>query len=220
MIGLRYVQNSFGLNITLSLFSTSARIQDLDEAVLDRVDEVVQLPKPELAERARLIRQYFSAYLHHDPPTDFLRASAAGQAAAEAGRGVGVAARGIHVDDSTDVALNISDRRDHDDGSMLEVCATTGDVLAPANAGKASSPQPELEAGANVRPPAGKYGEKNRMSRRRVGCGGGGGVVRMSEGFRKNMAVRMAMLAVRSEGFYGRDMAHFFSAVQVRHRIK
>lgn len=43
-------------------------------------------------------------------------------------------------------------------------------------------------------------------------------MVRMSEEFRDKAAALMAMLAVRSEGFYGRDMQHFFSAVQVRER--
>ncbi|CAM9696652.1 unnamed protein product, partial [Ectocarpus fasciculatus] len=56
---------------------TTSRPQDLDEAIFDRVDEVIHLPTPGLPERARLIRQYFSRYLHHDPPADFLRAPAA-----------------------------------------------------------------------------------------------------------------------------------------------
>lgn len=40
--------------------------------------------------------------------------------------------------------------------------------------------------------------------------------LQLSAGFEDNAAGLIAMFAVRSEGFYGRDMAHFFSAVQVR----
>lgn len=179
---------------------------------------MVQLPRPELAERARLIRQYFSAYLHHDPPADFLRASAAGEAAAEAAGGGGAAARGVHGDGSTNPALSKPGRFDHDDGNREDLRAAARSVPASAKTERATSPQPELEGGAGVPSPVGKLREDVRRDRRHGGCGGsgGGGVVRMSEGFRERMAGLMAMLAVRSEGFYGRDIAHFFSAVQVR----
>eukprot|EP00904_Undaria_pinnatifida_P014019 jgi/Undpi1/9748/HiC_scaffold_27.g12204.m1 len=59
-----------------SMVLTTSRPKDLDEAVLDRVDEVIHLPLPRLPERARLVRQYFKAYLHRDPPIDFLSAAA------------------------------------------------------------------------------------------------------------------------------------------------
>ncbi|CAM9678667.1 unnamed protein product [Hapterophycus canaliculatus] len=144
---------------------TTSRPQDLDEAVLDRVDEVLHLPRPGLAERARLIRLYFSSYLHHDPPSDFLRGPAAGGAAGcreTAGR------------------REASLQRDGDTENRRSVWSRV-------------------------------FVKKKR------GCedsGGRRGVVRMSEGFKRKAPRLMAMLAVRSEGFYGRDMAHLFSAVQ------
>ena len=42
------------------------------------------------------------------------------------------------------------------------------------------------------------------------------GNLQLSKGFDEKAAGLIAMFAVRSEGFYGRDIAHFFSAVQVR----
>lgn len=41
----------------------------------------------------------------------------------------------------------------------------------------------------------------------------------MGDGVPDRAAGLMAMLTVRSEGFYGRDMARFFSAVQVRETV-
>ncbi|CAM9799256.1 unnamed protein product, partial [Discosporangium mesarthrocarpum] len=37
--------------------------QDLDEAILDRVDEVIHLPLPDLPQRRRLAQQYFDLHL-------------------------------------------------------------------------------------------------------------------------------------------------------------
>ncbi|CAN0519352.1 unnamed protein product [Ectocarpus sp. 12 AP-2014] len=140
---------------------TTSRPQDLDEAILDRVDEVVHLPTPGLPERARLIRQYFSSYLHHDPPADFLGARAAlGSAAARA-------------------------------------------VRAPAV--EATSPVGEREGSAA----GGWHSRKSSTSSNSSNSNSNTGSRDIDDA-----AGLMAMLAVRSEGFYGRDMAHFFSAVQ------
>lgn len=164
---------------------------------------MIELPKPGLAERARLIRQYFSAYLHHDPPTDFLQVAAAAVAVsaavltgtmAEAARGAGVAAR-----------------RGHDDRSPSGC-----DMPRPKRA-VPSSLHPEMGGETEGFPPVGEAGtgEQGDFRKGRRACDG---AVRMGEGFRDKAPGLMAMLAVRSEGFYGRDMAHFFSAVQVRER--
>ncbi|CAN0479126.1 unnamed protein product, partial [Ectocarpus sp. 12 AP-2014] len=142
---------------------TTSCPQDLDEAILDRVDEVVHLPTPGLPERARLIRQYFSSYLHHDPPADFLRARVAlGSAAARA-------------------------------------------VTAPAV--EATSPVGGRESSAV----GGRHFRKSSTSSTSSTSNSNS-----NTGLRDidEAAGLMAMLAVRSEGFYGRDMAHFFSAVQ------
>lgn len=173
---------------------------------------MIELPKPGLAERARLIRQYFSAYLHHDPPSDFLLqppapavlsapAALTGTAGGEPPRSEGAAAA----------------RRGHDDDHGSGTRDTPRPNTAPP------SPHPELEGEAEgcPPPPAAKAAGKSEGGN---GCRGGGrafaSAVRISEGFRDKSPGLMAMLAVRSEGFYGRDMAHFFSAVQVRRKGK
>ena len=178
----------------------SCTTQDLDEAVLDRVDEVIELPKPGLAERTRLIRQYFSAYLHSDPPSDFLQSPTAVSAAASMGTTAEAGSSG-----------RVPARTSHDDHS-------TSGRDTPRTKRAPPSLHPELEGEAEGCPLEEKTGKSEQGNGRRGGwaCDGAG---RMSEGFRDKSAGLMAMLAVRSEGFYGRDMAHFFSAVQVRERI-
>lgn len=166
------------------------------------MDEVIELPKPGLPERARLIRQYFSAYLHHDPPTDFLRlpAPAASTAASTGTRAVTARSGGVAA------------RWDQDEHS-----SSGRDARKPTRA--THSLHAELEGGTEGSPPVEQAGTSER------GNGGRGGracdgAVRMSEGFRDTAPRLISMLAVRSEGFYGRDMEHFFSAVQVRRRAK
>ena len=111
--------------LTRVLLASRTRHQDLDEAMLDRMDEVIHLPAPKLTERKELARQYFSIYLHHNVPEE-------------------ECIEGTH--------------------------------------------------------------DNNERA---------GGLIRLSEDFVPKMAGLVKMLAVRSEGFYGRDMVRFFSAVQV-----
>lgn len=207
--------------------------QDLDEAILDRVDEVVHLPTPGLPERARLIRQYFSSYLHHDPPADFLRAPAALEPAAApavrapaveatsrvGGRGSSVAGGWHFRKSSNSTSTNTSNSntgsRDVDDvdrdldanGERQEFVETRREGGQPTAAAASTTQQHQPEAHL---PADTAKDEKNNLR-----AGSGDGVVRLSDGFRDKAAGLMAMLAVRSEGFYGRDMAQFFSAVQV-----
>ncbi|CAN0130048.1 unnamed protein product, partial [Pylaiella littoralis] len=136
---------------------TTSRPQDLDEAMLDRVDEVVELPRPGLAERARLIRQYCSIYLHHDPPADFLHAPVA--------------------------AVVARHRR----------------VASPS--------------GQQITPTTTTINDSNNNSADNC-TGNCNNLDGDNRGHDRDAPRLMAMLAVRSEGFYGRDMAHFFSAVQ------
>lgn len=219
--------------------SSSDPTQDLDEAILDRVDEVVHLPTPGLPERARLIRQYFSSYLHHDPPADFLRAPAVlGSAAARAVRAPAVettspvggrgssAAGGWHFrKSSTSTTSNSNSNtgsRDIDDvdrnldangerQEFVESRREGGRPTAMAKAATAAAASTTQQHQPEAHLPADTTEDEKENPR----TGGGGGVVRLSDGFRAKAAGLMAMLAVRSEGFYGRDMAHFFSAVQV-----
>lgn len=162
---------------------------------------MIELPKPGLTERTCLIRQYYTAYLHHDPPVDFLQSPAPAVSAAlltgttkELARSEGVAAR--------------KDHDHHDDHS-----SSGRDTLRP----KRTAPplHPELKGEPKGCHPVGQAGTSEGGNGRRGGRAHDG-AVRMSQEFRNKAPGLMAMLAVRSEGFYGRDVAHFFSAVQVR----
>lgn len=42
-------------------------MQDLDDAVMDRIDETVGFPKPGMAEREKMLRKYFRVYLGRVP---------------------------------------------------------------------------------------------------------------------------------------------------------
>lgn len=173
------------------------------------MDEVIQLPKPGLAERARLIRQYFSAYLHHDPPADFLHLPAPAPAPGSA-----AASTGTTTKEARGGGGGAAARRTSHDGHG----SSGRDTLRPKRA--APSLHPELEGGTEGFPPAPAAGEEAGTREQGDGHRGDGracdGAVPLSEGFTDRAPGLMAMLAVRSEGFYGRDMAHFFSAVQVR----
>lgn len=197
------------------------------------MDEVVELPRPGLDERARLIRQYFSTYLHHTLPANFLPAPVVAKANP---RQTVNNTRGQQQQQHN--SSNCSDSNDFDSdnqghhGDDRDV--TKPGFFVPTGAGGAQPPHVPQPANATTRSavvvgtspqqpgldgetergvfPLRKYGNGNHG----MGGRGGGGVVRMGESFREKAPGLMAMLAVRSEGFYGRDMAHFFSAVQVR----
>eukprot|EP00903_Cladosiphon_okamuranus_P011484 g10816.t1 len=177
---------------------TTSRPQDLDEAVLDRVDEVVALPKPGLPERARLIRQYYSAYLLHDPPADFLESPASAASTAASTGTMAEAASG---------GRGVAARWEHDDCSLSGRDTSMSRRNAPCL-------HPDLAREAKGCPSVGKKAEMREYGKGRGRSRARDGAMRISEGFRDKAPGLMAMLAVRSEGFYGRDMAHFFSAVQ------
>lgn len=249
--------------------------QDLDEAVIDRVDEVVHLPAPTLDERTRLARQYFSIYLHHEPPADFLPVDEHRQAATNSRKeehtlvsppttATPVPEEGGDTKETPPVAR--CDGRETEatknskrssttsltQADLSDASATCGTVAkngetsgicsilaksflsfswrtqrqrtdrraeegrpAPSSRGRMVG-----DGVTNHSTPTDTLGDDDRSStkwriwfRKRRN---GGGVVRLGYGFREKAAGLMAMLAVRSEGFYGRDMARLFSAIQVR----
>lgn len=238
--------------------------QDLDEAVLDRVDEVIHMPMPTLTERTRLAGQYFEAYLHHDAPVSCLVSGVKDGSArgAQDGRSVPPpSARPETEGDAIPPSPSVSaspetalsppyevDKRvsvfgtaeavSKDDRSSFAADSKKSRLLSiilglfvgrqqTAEGGPRTKPQ-RCASGAHHFDPAdrrglflgrvprnGLGGTTRGVERRKGGARGGGVVVRLNQGFSDKAAGLMAMLAVRSEGFYGRDMARFFLSVQV-----
>lgn len=210
------------------------------------MDEVVHLPRPGLAERARLIRLYYSIYLHHDPPSDFLRGRAAPAATAVGAAGQGETAGHresvvtisghthiAHVEGHKRSSTGCGSTKNDIDSSASTTESNTDDDNNNAvgkkspEAGADTTPavtsqqQPDLQGhrDAEKRPSVWSriFDKKKRGG---ADSDGGLGVVKISEGFKRKAPRLMAMLAVRSEGFYGRDMAHLFSAVQVGRKTR
>lgn len=207
--------------------------QDVDEAMLDRVDEVIHLPVPTLAERIRLARQYFSVYLRHDPPSDLM----------EAGDSIGYG-----IDTNHDIANGertplssiepeqeggchskenglIGDNKNNDGSKDAQNCAerptrvgrsrVTSGCDGLAKDGWISSflgiGQLAVHYQRRLRGYLGGSPTSSTFERSKKG----GSTVRLSEDFSLNAGGLLRMLVVRSEGFYGRDMARLFSAIQV-----
>lgn len=215
--------------------------------MLDRVDEVIHLPAPTLAERNRLARQYFSVYLRHDAPPDLI----------EAGASVGNGTDANHDTAKGDIIW--------DERTLLSSRAG----IAPEQEGRCHSKEndhgnPIGDNKNNIVKDGGKDAQSHAERPTRVGrsrvtsgrdslagdgwissflgisqlavhqqrrsrgylgssptsstfeeCKRGGSAVRLSEDFNSKAGGLLRMLAVRSEGFHGRDMARLFSAIQV-----
>lgn len=269
--------------------------------MLDRVDEVIHLPQPTLAERARLARQYFSTYLHHDAPTDFLASPGHHKThnvqsknrnnvfVTCEGRETGTTSPSTTMTPPPEMGgdtkefppvkgtkeyvamqnktatspVSRCDEQDKMDGNGDRNASPTP-VIATENtskkqsatvskrrkfvgrflsnlllAGKRQEPNTEgrecsLDSARSHARDAVQLanseedeGDVERVSLKgrvaasggrtnRSGDCGGRAVVCLSKDFKDKDAGLMAMLAIRSEGFYGRDMARFFSALQVR----
>lgn len=215
--------------------------QDVDEAMLDRVDEVIHLPAPTLAERNRMARQYFSVYLRHDPPSDLM------ETGDSVGKGIdtnhdiandnlvqskrtpspstaGIASKqegGCHSKEND----HISDNKNNDGRKDAQNCAkrptrvdhsrVNSRCNGLASDGWISSFLGISQLAVHHQPRLRGYLEGSPTSTIFEGSKRGGSIIRLSEGFIHEAGGLLRMLAVRSEGFHGRDMARLFSAIQV-----
>lgn len=209
------------------------------------MDEVINLPKPTLRERARLACQFFATYLHHDEPT-FVIDNGNNHGELEGMDTIATTpeAGDEKVKESSpetgDTPLSSPYAHSNDQSNASgSVPKTSPEAKSPPVANDAKPRAlSELENVRFFRPtPINGVVEQSssgptkdpRSLWVRVWQRGGAEIhvgrrwrrdvaskIRLSGCFLEREAYLMTHLAVRSEGFHGRDMARFFLALQVQ----
>lgn len=190
--------------------------QDLDDAMLDRVDEIIHLPCPTRDERSRLARQYFLAYIQHQALADDNGKAPADDSDVPCGT----------KQNSTALSFTAGNE------PPSSITAPEPQRMAEAETHFASTGIRWLEAihsrlgwirtsicmvfGIVERYSSGRWGSRERgraveTAKRR----GEGASIRLSDGVRARIERLIRQTAAATQGFYGRDMARFFSALQV-----
>lgn len=221
--------------------------------MLDRVDEVLHLPRPKLPERTRLVCQYFKKHLHHDaPPMVFVNGGEHGPRRKREGgntkfpspekelasniplcpetvngdspsatvgtmtnsnRLQSALATGICADSMSSTGSATKKCQETIDENNTDVC---GDALAQkesATKNRSTKRKRWIERFTTWR----KQYKVTRAGRSEPAASGWRGMkpVLLSEEFLEKKEILVRGFVSKSEGFYGRDIARFFLALQV-----
>lgn len=175
--------------------------QDLDGAILDRMDEVLHLPRPTWAERLRLAHQYFKVYFGHEM-------SAAGATFPSSCDGDAA----CHGSINGSAALTVSSPEDCVTGEVAVSATSTLCQAATCPEFLPGAARPFGLTGATSASSPVARGTREMVGRRRLG---GARSIGLSPGVRAGVGRLIQRTAIVTEGFYGRDMSRLFSALQV-----